>query len=240
MRRSSRPNPGAPTRCNRASCRPKSSSPSGIERPPPSIHASTSRGGEPSSPSDTASTSGIETTSGARNQRRPRASVVKKPAGGERWVLANTTRASARRSRYASATSPPPSRPADSTSTPRSFATASSNLCTDPSVFTRPWSGGADGGWSGGHDLSVGQGEGEFTVGSEADGPAVVVHVGVMLRAQRDQVDQIGSAAVAPPDDVVDVTPVEARREQPGMLHVAYMARSDRRWARLAMRLVRP
>ena len=52
-------------------------------------------------------------------------------------------------------------------------------------------------------DGAVGESEGEFAVGSEFDGPGVVVDSGVMFRTDRDQIVEIGETAVSPPDDVV-------------------------------------
>ena len=57
-------------------------------------------------------------------------------------------------------------------------------------------------------DGSVGESEGEFAVGSECDGPAVVVDPAVMCAAQRQQIVELGCPALTPPDDVVKVAAV--------------------------------
>ena len=57
-------------------------------------------------------------------------------------------------------------------------------------------------------DRSVGQPQGEFSVGSEFDDPVVVVDLGVMEAADGQKIVEIGGAAVAPPDDVVEFAAV--------------------------------
>ena len=59
-------------------------------------------------------------------------------------------------------------------------------------------------------DGSVGESQGEFSVGSEFDDPAVVVDLGVMPGADRYQVGHIGAAPETPPDDVVQLAAVVA------------------------------
>ena len=61
-------------------------------------------------------------------------------------------------------------------------------------------------------DGAVGEGEGELSVGSEFDDPAVVVDLGVMHRAHRQEIVEIGAALVAPPDDVVEFATVVGDR----------------------------
>jgi hypothetical protein len=68
--------------------------------------------------------------------------------------------------------------------------------------------GGSSVGWSGGVDRSVGESEGEFSVGSEGDVPVVVVDVGVVDTADGEEVVEVGAALVAPPDDVVEFAAV--------------------------------
>ena len=65
-------------------------------------------------------------------------------------------------------------------------------------------------GWSGVVDGAVGESQGEFAVGSEFDGPAVVVDLGVVSGADGDQIVEIGAAAVSPPDDVMQFAVVVA------------------------------
>jgi hypothetical protein len=55
---------------------------------------------------------------------------------------------------------------------------------------------------------AVGEGECEFSVRSEFDHPVVVVDVGVVDAADGEQVVEVGGAAVAPPDDVVEFAAV--------------------------------
>ena len=56
----------------------------------------------------------------------------------------------------------------------------------------------------------VGESQGEFSVGSELDDPAVVVDSGVMQAADGDEVVEVGVSAVVPPDDVVEFAAVVA------------------------------
>ncbi len=56
--------------------------------------------------------------------------------------------------------------------------------------------------------VAVGEVQGEFAVGSEFDGPAVVVDLGVVDAADGQQVVEVGAALVAPPDDVVQFAAV--------------------------------
>ena len=57
-------------------------------------------------------------------------------------------------------------------------------------VRPRRSGGGASVRWSGVVDGAVRESEGEFAVGSEFDDPGVVVDLGVVSGADRDQVDQ--------------------------------------------------
>ena len=56
----------------------------------------------------------------------------------------------------------------------------------------------------------VGESQGEFSVGSEFDDPAVVVDSGVMVAADGDEVVEVVVSAVVPPDDVVECAAVVA------------------------------
>ena len=91
------------------------------------------------------------------------------------------------------------------------------------------------------HGLAVGKGDLERAVGQELELPAVVVHeVLVMAVADRQQVVEVGGAAVLPPPDVMHLAASRTARSQPGIAHVGYSARSTRRCAALASRWLRP
>src|SRR6056297_3744466 len=64
--------------------------------------------------------------------------------------------------------------------------------------------------WAGGVDGAVREPEGELAVGAEFDHPSVVVDLGVVHTAHREQIVEIGGAAVPPPDDVVEFATVVA------------------------------
>src|SRR3954452_6856872 len=57
----------------------------------------------------------------------------------------------------------------------------------------------------GGHDLSVGQGDGQCAIRCECEEPAVVVDGLVVQLAQRQQVVEVCQPAVSPPDDVMEL-----------------------------------
>src|SRR5680860_1797868 len=69
-------------------------------------------------------------------------------------------------------------------------------------------SGCAAGWWAGVAHRAVGESDGEFAVWSEFDGPSVVVDLGVVVSADRQQVVEVGVAAVSPPGDVVEFAAV--------------------------------
>jgi hypothetical protein len=60
-------------------------------------------------------------------------------------------------------------------------------------------------GWSGGHDLSVRELDGQHPIGGEGEGPAVVVDVVMVPFAQGQQIVEVGESVVAPPDDVMQL-----------------------------------
>ena len=101
--------------------------------------------------------------------------------------------------------------------------------------------GGSSGapGWSGGMDRAVGQTQSELSSWSEFDDPAVVVDLVVVPAAHGQQIVEVGSPAVAPPHDVMQLASVVvhvAARDP----HVSYRPRNARRCARFASRVDRP
>ena len=69
---------------------------------------------------------------------------------------------------------------------------------TRPSGSTALW-------WSGGHHLAIDRRDGRFAIGTEADNPAVVVNLLMVLLADGQQIREISTAVVSPPDHVMQL-----------------------------------
>ena len=69
-------------------------------------------------------------------------------------------------------------------------------------------SGGTASGWAGVVDGAVGKADRQLSVGAEREIPSGVVHLGVVMGTDWEQVGEIGLAAVPPPRDVMELAAV--------------------------------